>query len=167
MKGDFEDLLRLYSDPEVRRYFPDGVRSAEETREELEWFLDGHPDDARLGLWAAVSKESGEFMGRGGLLPWTIDGTLEIEIAYMIDKRYWLRGYGAESAAGLVRYAFDSLGLERVIALIDPDHESSARTAMRAGLTLDKRVVMDGVLSDVYALNRTRWPAQGRTPRVE
>src|SRR6185436_2412046 len=72
--GDLENLFELYSDPEIRKYFPDGTRTREETREELEWFLNGHPRHPELGLWAVILKENCEFVGRCGLLPWEIDG---------------------------------------------------------------------------------------------
>jgi RimJ/RimL family protein N-acetyltransferase len=149
---DFDDLYRLYRDIEIRRYFPDGVRTAEETKEELEWFLDGHPRDRRLGLWATIEKSSNRFIGRCGLLPWEIDGVMEVEIAYMIDKSRWREGFGSEAANGLVEYAFSELRLPKVIALIDPEHEASIRTAKNAGLSFEKEVWMDGVLSAVYSL---------------
>ncbi len=40
---DLDSLFALYSDPDVRRYFPEGTLTYEETKEELEWFLNGHP----------------------------------------------------------------------------------------------------------------------------
>jgi RimJ/RimL family protein N-acetyltransferase len=122
--GDLDALYALYRDPDIRRYFPEGVLTLEETREELEWFLNGHPDHPELGLWATIHKESGQFIGRCGLLPWTIDGVDEVEIAYMIAKPYQRQGIGAEAARALVRYGFEMLGLKRLIALIDPAHEA-------------------------------------------
>lgn len=53
--ADLNDLYALYRDPEIRRYFPDGVLSVEETQEELEWYLHGHPDNPALGLWATIA----------------------------------------------------------------------------------------------------------------
>lgn len=38
--ADLDDLARLYREPDVRRYFPDGTRTWEETREELAWIID-------------------------------------------------------------------------------------------------------------------------------
>jgi RimJ/RimL family protein N-acetyltransferase len=38
--GDLDELAALYRDPEVRRYFPEGTLTYEETREELEWCID-------------------------------------------------------------------------------------------------------------------------------
>lgn len=36
---DLNDLFTFYSDPEVIRYIPDAPRTYEETKEELEWFM--------------------------------------------------------------------------------------------------------------------------------
>ncbi|HQR69105.1 MAG TPA: GNAT family N-acetyltransferase, partial [Burkholderiaceae bacterium] len=57
--GDLQALFALYRDPEMRRYFPDGTLTLEQTRTELEWFLNGHPQRPELGLWATVEKRSG------------------------------------------------------------------------------------------------------------
>lgn len=154
VQQDFDDLFRLYRDAEIRRYFPDGVRSAVETREELVYFLDGHPQDRRLGLWAAIEKETKQFVGRCGLLPWNIDGVHEVEIAYMIAKERWREGFGTEAARGLVYYAFETVSLQKVIALIDPDHEASIRTAKSAGLEYEKETWIEGLHSTVYSITK-------------
>jgi ribosomal-protein-alanine N-acetyltransferase len=65
--SDLDDLYALYRDPEIRRYFPEGTLTLEETQEELAWFLNGHPDHPELGLWATLHKPTGQFIGRCGL----------------------------------------------------------------------------------------------------
>jgi RimJ/RimL family protein N-acetyltransferase len=97
LPDDLDSLYALYRDPDVSKYIPDAPRTYEETREELEWFMNGHPRHPELGLWATIHKETGKFIGRCGLLPWTIDGQNEVEVAYLIDKAYW--GLGLESRA--------------------------------------------------------------------
>jgi ribosomal-protein-alanine N-acetyltransferase len=62
-------LYALYSDPETRRYFPDGTLTLEQTREELARFQHRHPRFPELGLWATVERSTGAFVGRCGLLP--------------------------------------------------------------------------------------------------
>lgn len=151
---DLDALYVLYRDPEIREHFPDFTRTREETKEELEWFLQGHPEHPELGLWAAIHRESGAFLGRCGLLPWMIDGRLEVEIAYMIDKAHWRQGLGAEAARGLVKHGFETLGLRRLIALIAPEHEASIRTARSAGLSLERETTMDGLPTAIYAIER-------------
>ncbi|MCB9454215.1 MAG: GNAT family N-acetyltransferase, partial [Anaerolineaceae bacterium] len=94
---DLDALFALYSDKEIRQYFPDGTDGTltyEETKEELEWFLNGHPHHPELGLWATIHKETNQFIGRCGLLPWTIEGRPEVEVAYLLDKKVWRQGLG-------------------------------------------------------------------------
>ena len=145
---DLDELFALYSDPEIRRYFPDGVKNYEDTKEELEWFLDGHPEHPELGLWATVHKETGKFIGRCGLLPWDIDGKFEVEIAYLLDKSFWGQGLATEAAKGILRYGFETLKLSRLICLIDPENIGSQNVAKRIGMTLERRV--DGIAGDNF-----------------
>jgi len=155
---DLDELFALYQDPEIRRYFPDGVKNYEDTKEELEWFLNGHPEHPELGLWATIHKESCKFIGRCGLLPWEIDGKLEIEVAYLLDKNFWHQGLATEAAMGILAYAFENLNLSRIICLMDPDNIASQKVAKRIGMTLERKV--DGIAGDnfptfIYAINKT------------
>ena len=135
---DLDRLYALYSDPDVRRYFPDGTRDLAYTKEELEYYLNGHPDHPELGLWATIHKASGQFIGRCGLLPWTIDGQFEVEVAYLLDKAYWGRGLGTEAARGVLDYGFDKLRLPRLVCLIERENLASIRVAEKIGMTFEK-----------------------------
>ena len=154
---DFDALYKLYSNPEIRQYFPEGVLNREETKEELEWFLNGHPKHPELGLWATIHKPSGKFIGRCGLLPWTIEGQHEVEIAYLLDKEFWGQGLASEGALAIRDYAFKKLGLSRLVCLIDPKNIASQKVAEKIGMTLEKQV--DGIDGDnyptlIYAINK-------------
>ncbi len=140
---DLDDLFRLYSDPEVRRYFPDGTRDLAYTKEELEWYLNGHPDHPELGLWATIHKESKRFIGRCGLLPWTIDGRFEVEVAYLLDKAYWGQGLGTEAAQAVLDYGFEQLQLSRLICIITPGNVASVKVASRIGMVFERETEDD------------------------
>ena len=135
---DLDSLFALYSDPEVRRYFPEGTLTYEETKKELEWFLDGHPEHPELGLWATIHKETNQFIGRCGLLPWTIDERPEVEVAYMLAKEYWGQGLGTEAAQAILEYGFEQLQLSRLICLIDRENLASVKVATKIGMTFEK-----------------------------
>ena len=135
LPGDLDDLYALYRDPEIRRFFPEGTLTYEETREELEWFLDGHPSHPELGLWATIHKEDNAFIGRCGLLPWTIEQRPEVEVAYLLNRQYWGQGLGTEAAQAVARYGFERLGLSRLICVIDPDNQASMNVARNIGMT--------------------------------
>lgn len=136
--GDLDNLHALYAEPETRQYIPDAPRSYAETKEELEWHMNGHPRHPELGLWATINKPTGAFIGRCGLLPWHIDGQDEVEIAYLIDKAYWGKGLGTEAARAILAYAFDSLNLTRLICLIDESNPASIRVAEKIGMRFEK-----------------------------
>jgi RimJ/RimL family protein N-acetyltransferase len=136
--GDLEPLYTLYRDPEIRRYFPEGVLTYEETKEELEWFLHGHPRHPELGLWATILKETGQFIGRCGLLPWDIDGQFEVEVAYMIAKEYWGQGLATEAALAIAQHGFETLQLTRLICLVEHGNTASIRVAEKIGMAFEK-----------------------------
>jgi len=148
---DLDALHALYRDPEIRRYFPDGTRTRDETREELEWFLHGHPEHPELGLWAVVERSSGDFLGRCGLLPWEIEGRREVELACLIDKRRWREGLATEAATAIVDHAGRVLRLDRLICLILPGNSASVRLAERVGMSFERELVDEPGLCHIYS----------------
>ncbi len=69
------------------------------------------------------------FIGRCGLLPWTIDGQNEVKVAYLISKTYWGQGLGTEAAQAILDYGFEKLNLSRLICLVDEENLASIRVA--------------------------------------
>ena len=151
---DLPALYALYSDPEVRRYFPEGTLSLDETRQELEYYLHGHPHHPELGLWATIYKPAGMFIGRCGLLPWTIDGVFEVEIAYMLAQAWWGQGLATEAALAIRDYAYDNLNLSRLICLIDADNQASLRVATKIGMQFEKTGFDDQGPYVLYSVQR-------------
>ena len=151
---DLDALYTLYRDPEIRRYFPEGTLTYNETREELEWIINVYYAQYGFGLWATIHKPSGEFIGRCGLLPWQIEGRAEVEVAYLLSKDYWGQGLGTEAARGIAAYAFEELGLTRLICLIDPGNIASQRVAQNIGMTLEQDTLLDGERTFIYAMSK-------------
>ncbi len=136
--GDLDDLFALYCDPHVITYIPDAPRTYEEAREELEWHMNGHPDHPELGLWATIHKETNRFIGRCGLLPWTIDGRPEVEVAYTLAQAYWGQGLGTEAAQAILAYGFEQLRLPRLVCLVDRENLASIKVATKIGMVFEK-----------------------------
>jgi ribosomal-protein-alanine N-acetyltransferase len=138
--SDLDDLWSLYCDPEITKYIPDAPRTRQEAREELEWHMNGHPRNPDLGLWATIHKSSGKFIGRCGLLPWTIEDQQEVEVAYTITRDYWGHGLATEAAQAILHYGFEKLNLARLVSLIEPENLASQRVAEKIGMTFERRV---------------------------
>jgi RimJ/RimL family protein N-acetyltransferase len=151
---DLDDLFVLYSDPEVRHYFPEGTLSYADTQAELEWFFNGHPDHPELGLWATLHKETNRFIGRCGLLPWTIDQRPEVEVAYMLAKEFWGQGLATEAAQAIRDYGFAQLRLQRLICLIDRDNLASIKVATKIGMAFEKEGMDDKGPFLLYSINK-------------
>ena len=150
--GDLEPLYALYRDPAIRKYYPDGIRTHSETKEELEWFLHGHPRHPELGLWATVERSTGEFLGRCGLLPWNIQGTDEVELAFMIKKERWREGLATEAAKGIITYSHVVVGLHRLVCLVMPGNEASAGVAQKVGMSFEREFTDELGPCHLYAL---------------
>jgi ribosomal-protein-alanine N-acetyltransferase len=171
---DLDALAALYGDPEVRRYFPEGTLTYEETREELQWIIDVYYERYGFGLLATILRETGELIGRCGLLPWRaiatatgelvlqaadehpVEGaTYEVELAYLLAKERWGRGLGSEAAGAIVDHAFGTLRLPRLICLFDPQNLASRRVAEHVGFRFERDVAMDGERQPMYSLQRS------------
>jgi RimJ/RimL family protein N-acetyltransferase len=72
----------------------------------------------------------------------------------MIDKRYWRRGLAGEAARGIRDYAFDQLGLSRLICMIDGENAASIGVATAIGMTFEKEVTDEHGPYLIYSMAR-------------
>jgi RimJ/RimL family protein N-acetyltransferase len=132
--NDAEFLLQMMSDPEVMRYYPKPA-SAKDVREFIDRMRASYRDDG-CGLWLVVDRESGEPLGRVGLLRQHVNGVDQFEIGYMIHRPFWRRGLATETALAVRDYAFTERKLPRVISLIRPDNLPSQGVARKLGMEI-------------------------------
>jgi RimJ/RimL family protein N-acetyltransferase len=83
------------------------------------------------GMFSAIEKESGRWIGRLG--PWQPEGWPGPEIGWAIVRECWGRGYAGEGATASTNWAFDRLGWTRIIHSIAPDNIASQRVAEKLG----------------------------------
>jgi RimJ/RimL family protein N-acetyltransferase len=103
-----------------------------------------HWSDHGFGPWVLVEKESGEFVGRGGLAWTSVEGVARVELPWSIEPRLHGRGFATEAAIAAVEWAGD-LRLEEVVALILPANVASRRVARKAGFEEDGEVTHAGL----------------------
>jgi RimJ/RimL family protein N-acetyltransferase len=131
--GDADDFHRLNRDPRVVRYVGNGKpmsRTRVETR--LAQILRDYPVYPGLGSWYATRRDTGAFVGWFALK--YCPPTCDVEVGYRLIPAQWGQGFATEGATELVRYAFDDLGLERVIGVTHRDNRASQRVLEKAGL---------------------------------
>ncbi len=132
--NDAEFLLRMMGDPEVMRFYPRQA-DAREVRDFIDRMRAAYRDDG-CGLWLVVDRESGEPLGRVGLLRQHVNGAGEFEIGYMIHRPFWRRGLATETALAVRDYAFTERKLPRVVSLIRPENAPSQGVARQLGMEI-------------------------------
>ncbi|MEG5237886.1 GNAT family N-acetyltransferase [Microcoleus sp. AT9b-C3] len=126
-----DELYRIYSEREVMKYLSEGVRNREETAADLlgiiaDWEKHG------FGLWAVVNKENNQLIGDGGLR--FLGKIPEIEVGYVLAKAYWGKGLASEVAAASIKYGFEVLKLEKILAVAHTENRSSRRVMEKVGM---------------------------------
>jgi len=170
--ADEDNLVELDSDPEVMRFLTGGKPTPRDVvrHDLLPWILRNYERyDGRFGLWAAVAKPGGRFLGWFELRPREDGGADEVELGYRLRRDAWGRGYGTEGARALVDRAFATLGVRRVFAETMAVNTASRRVMEKAGLRYVRTFhqeweeQIDGSEhGDVeYALTRSEWERSG------
>jgi len=149
---DAPTLAKLWADPRVTKYMG-GPRSYDDIYEEF--IKDARAKvTPKIDLWPVVKKSTGQIIGNCGILDKNVDGKTEYELIYVLAKSVWGKGYATEAATSIKNYAFQRLGLRRIIALIDPQNKVSERVAVKVGLHYEKDTKRpSGKKMRVFSLN--------------
>ncbi|GAB4181233.1 MAG: GNAT family N-acetyltransferase [Thalassobaculales bacterium] len=130
--GDVAALHAIIGDPVTMRHYPWPFSEAE-ARAWVERSMQRWAEQ-RVGRMVVMLKETGEMVGDCGLVPTEIDGESATDIAWIIDRRHWRRGYAREAAAAL-RDRWAARGdLPPLRAHMAFDNTASRRTAEAIGL---------------------------------
>ena len=110
--------------------------------------IHGHWQLLGYGIWALENRESGELVGRAGLL--NLPGWPDIEVCWALGPDHWGHGYATEAAQAAVDWAFKEAKLKRLISLIHPENKASEAVALRIGETFCENITFDGKPTQIY-----------------
>jgi ribosomal-protein-alanine N-acetyltransferase len=140
---DCKPMYRIFCDADVMR-FSDGVKTKEWVHDWLHTCLEGYQTWG-FGPYAIVEQGNQDVIGYCGLFFFPdIDGQAEVEIGYRLARSTWGKGYATEAAQAVCDYAFTTLGIKRLIAMIDPSNVASIRVAENIGMQYEKDVMLEG-----------------------
>lgn len=135
--ADLEPYVALCRDPVVMRYFP--------------WTMDREASEASMagyrahfaehgwGPWVVnIPGESG-FAGVIGLSHVQNENhfTPAVEVAWRLFPAFHGRGFATEAARAAVRYGFETVGLDQIVAMCTPDNRASRGVMEKLGMTRD------------------------------
>lgn len=146
-KSDLEALADILADSDVMRYSMKGVMDKYQSMEMLRQWIENYENNI-LAPWALIME--GDLIGYAGLDVRIIEGEEKVQITFRLAKEFWGRGYATEIAAAIKNYAFSELGLNEIIAIVDPDNIGSIKTIEKIGMTFDREVNYEGLYLHVY-----------------
>ena len=150
---DLDALADIMARPELMRYSYRGPQSRDETAHMLRRFLERYELDG-TGPYATIYKPDDRLAGFCGLPVHEIEGTREVEVGYGLHPDYWGLGLATEAAAAIRDYAFERLGLPRLVSIIKKDNLPSIGVATRIGMTYERDVVFHGNALQMYSIRR-------------
>ncbi|HEV2685845.1 MAG TPA: GNAT family N-acetyltransferase [Actinomycetota bacterium] len=163
---DLDDLAAIFAKPEVFWYPAKRGYSREETAEMLQKRFIDRWDEQDFGLFAVIRRSDERLLGYTGLaIPYFLPEVLPaVELGYRYDPDAWGRGYATEASASSLDYGFDTVGLDRIIAIYHPENVRSGDVMRRLGMKVERDTVhpTDGDPLRVYEIFRDEWRARGR-----
>jgi len=139
---DLEPLTLLRRDPAMMRYMGDGhVSDRAESESWLRWHMDIWKIDG-YSLFAAELKPENRFVGWIGVTKpyWFSEMMPTPEIGWFVERAQWGRGLATEGAEAALRFAFDTVGIERVIGIYNAENAASGRVMEKIGMTFWKEL---------------------------
>ena len=134
-----EFVLELLNEPSFLQYIGDrGVRNLEDARQYILNRLVTSYERNGFGLYLVELRKGRIPIGISGLVKRATLPDADIGFAFL--PAYWSKGYALESAAAVMNYARDVLGLNRILAITSPDNEASAKLLGKIGLRFERMI---------------------------
>jgi RimJ/RimL family protein N-acetyltransferase len=133
-------ILGLLNEPSFIENIADrGVRTVEDAARYIEEGPRAMYAQHGLGLFRVELKDdSATPIGMCGLLKREWLGDVDVGFAFL--PQYWSKGYAFESAAAVIAWGRETLGLTRVVAITAPHNLGSARVLEKLGLKFARLV---------------------------
>lgn len=150
--SDWVSLRLIDGDPAVMATLG-GLRSEKET---MAYALaqEDHWERHGFGWWMAFLRDTGAFVGRGGLRRLEIEGVLEIEVGYALLPRFWGRGFATEIADAAVRVGTEYLRLPRLVGITLTENDASGRVLEKVGFRDERELTWASLPHVLYVLER-------------
>jgi [ribosomal protein S5]-alanine N-acetyltransferase len=148
----FNELHRLYTDPQVMKTLSAGKPLPEEAvRERIRENVE-HWQQNGFGMWVFHLKKDGQFVGRAGLKIHAIDGKDVVGLAYAVMPGNWNKGFATEMAEATLEVAFNELGLPEIGCWALPVNRASQRVMEKLGFHYERDIELAGLVHRFYRL---------------
>jgi RimJ/RimL family protein N-acetyltransferase len=146
----------IYADPEVMKTLLTGAPiSRQAFNERVLSLMVDHWTRHGFGPWVVIHTADQTCIGHCGLKYWP--ESPDVEVFYALDTRYWGRGLATEAARACLRFGFETLQLERIIAAVMPDNRASRRVLEKIGMRYTGETQMRRLSIARYVLEQSAY----------
>lgn len=136
---DSKDMLEYFSDEQVMKFYGlSPFESEQDALDEINWYDRIFETDQGI-RWALQTNE-GKIIGSCGFHNWD-QRHHRAEMGYELSRDYWGQGLMSEVLTAVIDYGFNTLSLNRIQALVEPENAQSLRLLEKAGFR------QEGILS--------------------
>jgi RimJ/RimL family protein N-acetyltransferase len=129
---DLDSLSALNGDPTKMKYISPPL-SRHQMQEALDWMI-GEWHRIGYGWFAMFEKSSRAFVGQVGLQCFEYDPrSAETELAFVIKKSAWGKGYAREAAGAVLRFGFERHLFEKIVSVTAPDNPAPQAILRKLG----------------------------------
>ena len=150
---DVKPSFEMEQNPNINRFTNDGgIKTYEDVEKLIRKVINVDYQEYGFGRFALELKETSEFIGFSGLK--YLKDTNEIDLGYRIRQEYWGKGLATESGKASIKFGFEKLKLNRIIAFILPGNVASKNVLTKLRFSFEKEMIEEEILLHKYFLNK-------------
>lgn len=154
--NDFNDLYNVLADSDIMQHYP-YVFDEQRVRKWINTNIKRY-EVFNFGLWAVTLKENGKMIGDCGITMQNINGFIQPEIGYHINKKYQCKGYAGEASKACRDWTFKNTPFNVVSSYMKEANIPSQATAKSMGMVKTNEFIDDEAANTVvYSITREQW----------
>ncbi len=151
---DVERLCMISNKPEISEYVTGIGSNVALEKAKHEAYIKNVYHFYGYGLWGIFTLEGQLLIGRAGIEYRRIHQEDIYEIGYFIDPEHQGKGYATESVSAILSYAFNTLALSKITAIIPKNNVRSQHLAEKVGMRRSGELTHQSRACYTYEINR-------------
>lgn len=132
-QADLENVFTGLSHPDVIKYYGVNYTSLEATKAQLQFFADLEKNETGV-WWAVCSIKDKTFYGACGFNNLSAQHK-KTEIGFWLLPQFWGQGIITEAVQLICNYAFTTLALHRIEAIVETENSNSKKIMTKLNFT--------------------------------